>query len=416
MKKTDNFLLTTFKDLVSKFNNKSKEEDYINDKFFNDELFIDIVEKAKVIKKYQIGYPINENFKLYDFYKWYNESGIANALLNNVGDPNVEGATNFGTFDIERKIIKTFAKFYGFDEDDVWGFISTGGTDSNNHGIYYGRNYLKSITKKEPILYVSTESHYSNMRLAELQQIETRMIPTDEIGRMIPAEFKKALDNTRPALVVFSMGTTFKGGIDDQKVLNIIIEKMNPPAVYRHVDAALFGGYLAFSDYSSLVDKSIYGYNSISISGHKFFGNDESCGLFFTTKEILKHQNPYNIAYLNGSVPTISCSRSAISSLKIYYLIKKYGIAGFKRQANRILENTAYLKSKLDEIGWSSWISCKESNTVFFKKPKESIMKKYYLAHEFDERFGGDLAHIVVMQSVSKTIIDKFIDDISKEA
>jgi len=36
------------------------------------------------------------------------------------------------------------------------------------------------------------------MRLAELQQLEVRLIPTDEMGRMIPEELGKALDPQRP--------------------------------------------------------------------------------------------------------------------------------------------------------------------------------------------------------------------------
>ena len=387
----------------------------MSNEIFNDPLFNRVLEKAKSIKKYQIGYPINEGFELKEFYDWYDEHDLANVFLNNVGDPNNEKAVNFGTLYIEREIIRTIAPIYGFEKDDVWGFVSAGGSDSNNHGIYYGRNYLESVTKKKPILYVSAESHYSNMRLAQLQQLETKLIPTDDMGRMIPEELKKALDNTRPALIVFSMGTTFKGGIDDEQTINKIIDEANLPAVYRHVDAALFGGYLAFSEYSDKINKKIYGYDSIAISGHKFFGNDEPCGLFFTTKEIMEHQNPNDVTYLIGSVPTILCSRSAISSMKIYYLWKKHGIEGFKKQVKQMFENVTYLKNKLDEIGWPSWVACKESNIVFFKAPEFNIMKKYFLAHDFDERYGGELAHIELMQHVTKEIIDEFISDISKK-
>ena len=40
-------------------------------------------------------------------------------------------------------------------------------------------------------------------------------------------------------------------------------------------------------------------------------------------------------------------------------------------------------------------------------------MKKYSLAPEFDERLGGALAHIVVMQNVSRDIIDQIVADIT---
>ena len=379
-----------------------------------DELLKKAAEHAKEIHEGQIGYPANEDVRLRDFYEWYLNNDIDKAMLNNAGDPNNISA-NSGVLEVEAEVIRFFAPLYGFDEADVWGLVTASGTDGNNHGIYFGRHYLKSVTGLEPILYVSTESHYSNMRLAELQQIETRLIPTDEMGRMDPAELRKALDPDRPALVVFSMGTTFKGGIDDQQAINEIIHEVNPPAVYRHVDAALFGGYLPYTDYADLVDRKVCGYDSIAVSGHKFFGIDEPCGLFLTSKKVMEQQNPYEVSYLNESMPMINCSRSATNPLKFYWIIKTTGIEGFKEQTKSMLENTAYLKKRLDEIGWPAWISSEQSNTVFFERPDDEIMEKYYLAPDYDDRFGGDLAHVVVMQSVSHEIIDSLIADMKEQ-
>ena len=40
------------------------------------------------------------------------------------------------------------------------------------------------------------------------------------------------------------------------------------------------------------------------------------------------------------------------------------------------------------------------------------IVTKYDLANSYDERFGGDLSHVVVMQHVKKEVIDKFIAEL----
>lgn len=380
-----------------------------------DDLLNGVIARAQEIHDDQLGYPVNEDVRLDGFYEWYLNNGIDHAMLNNAGDPNDESSSNHGALEIEREVIRFFAPFYGFDEEEVWGLVSASGTDGNNHGIYFGRHYLQSMTDLDPIVYVSTESHYSNMRLAELQQIEVKLIPTDEMGRMIPEEFRRALDPERPALVIFSMGTTFKGGVDDQPAINDIIDEVDPPAVYRHVDAALFGGYLPFSDYADMVDRRVCGFDSIAVSGHKYFGIDEPCGLFLTTREVMARQNPYEITYLNGSMPMINCSRSALNPLKFYWIIKNTGEEGFRAQTKAMLENTVYLKEKLDEIGWPAWVSCEQSNTVFFKRPSDALMEKYYLAPDYDERFGGDLAHIVVMQSVTAEVIDCVIADMMAE-
>ena len=49
---------------------------------------------------------------------------------------------------------------------------------------------------------------------------------------------------------------------------------------------------------------------------------------------------------------------------------------------------------------------------MFFKRPDDEIVSKYNLANSYDERFGGDLSHVVVMQHVKKDVIDKFIAEL----
>ena len=75
------------------------------------------------------------------------------------------------------------------------------------------------------------------------------------------------------------------------------------------------------------------------------------------------------------------------------------------------MSNTAYLKSELERIGWPCW--CNEySNTVFFKRPSDDIVKRFNLANSFDERFGGKLSHVVVMQHVDRNMIVVFVKEL----
>ena len=86
--------------------------------------------------------------------------------------------------------------------------------------------------------------------------------------------------------MVYAMGSTFKGAIDDQPSLNKVLARYPNMPVYRHLDAALFGGYLPFSRFRSMVNRNTIPFDSISISGHKFFGIDSPCGMFITTRKI----------------------------------------------------------------------------------------------------------------------------------
>lgn len=121
-----------------------------------------------------------------DFYEWYLAAGLEVVNLNNAGDPMTDKPWAMSSHVFEREVIDYFAPLYGFDKSDVWGIVTHSGTDGNNHGIYFGANYLKNKTQLQPVVYVSDEAHYSNMRLAHLQNLEVRLIKSDMMGRMIP--------------------------------------------------------------------------------------------------------------------------------------------------------------------------------------------------------------------------------------
>lgn len=368
------------------------------------------VGKCKVERPNALGYPGNYDSKLDGFYEWYTANKMQNILINNAGDPfEVSGALSSAKF--EREVIESFAPLYGFDLSDLWGLVTMSGTDGNNHGIYFGVNYLKKKTGKMPVVYVSDEAHYSNYRLCDVQHLDVRLVKSNEMGQMIPEELEKALDTSRPCLMIYAMGSTFKGAIDNQKELNAVLNRHPEIEVYRHIDAALFGGYLPFTQYRNLVNRKEVGYESISISGHKFFGIDSPCGLFITTREVYDNQASFDVAYLNANMRMISCSRSGIDPLKFWWLLKTVGIKGWSEQATVMMDNTAYLVSELKRIGWQCWNN-EYSNIVFFKRPSSDIVTKYNLACSHDERFGGDLAHVVVMQHVKKEVIDRFIKEL----
>ena len=363
-------------------------------------------------KNRQLGFPGNQNVQLADFYKWLLDSGLDTAIVNNAGDPFNNTDPSLNALDFEREVIEFFGPLYGFDPDDLWGIVTFSGTDGNNHGIYFGSKYLEKKTQQQPVVYVSDAAHYSNMRLTDLQNLDLVLVPSDEHGRMIPEEFEELLVRDRPALMVHAMGTTFKGGIDDQDALNAILAKYPSIEVYRHVDAALFGGFLPYTEYRDAVNRTVHPFDSIAISGHKFFGMDEPAGLFITTMKIKDNQNPYNVEYLNGSMPMINCSRSAIAPLKFWWIIHRIGIDGFTEQASGMLERAAWLKSELDKLGWQAWLE-PMSNTVYFARPPVELTEKYMLADDYDDRLGGDLSHIVVMQHVTEERLQAFLDDLA---
>ena len=93
----------------------------------------------------------------------------------------------------------------------------------------------------------------------------------------------------------------------------------------------------------------------------------------------------------------------------IYYviLIQTVGYDKWSKQATQMMECTSYLKKQLDKMKYPCWVN-EYSNTVFFKRPSPDLVQKYNLA------MMSALAHIVVMQHVTKEKIDVFISDLKK--
>ena len=375
-------------------------------------------ELIKLIKKvyenvdHCIGYPVCLFPNMDGFGEWYTKTGLCDMGINNAGNPYDEEQYVLNSVGIEHSVIQAIAPRYGIPAGKEWGFVTNSGTDGNMHGIYYGAKKLQRETGMLPIVYVSKEAHYSSFRLCDVQNLEVRLIDYGKNGSMDPDCLRKSIDPTKPALLIIAIGSTFMGATDDQGEIQKVLEEVKPIAVYKHLDGALFGGYLPFTEYRDIVNMEKQGYDSISVSGHKFFGIDEPCGLFLSRLDILEAQKAYNVPYLHNGMPLISCSRNGLTPLKFYWVLKNIGFDGLTREAHTMLENADYLQQKFDEIGYPAW-HMPYSNTVFFKRPTEWIRKKYMLAEGYLPEYGGELCHIVVMQHVKRDIIDEFIADLT---
>ena len=261
-------------------------------------------------QKLQMGYPFDQETNLTGFYEWLLETGLCNTTLISVGSPYKEAWDMLHVDEFEREVVDFVAGTFGF-RGGHWGVVTNGGTDGNLHGIYFGRKTLEAKSELPPILYVSAESHYSVQNLGDILRIETRIIGVHPTGQMDIEAFRRRLDPTRPALVAIAVGGTFKGAIDDQRAIDRVLKEVKPPACYRHLDVALFGGYLPWLDDPAareLVDQAAMGFDSLAVSGHKFFALNEPAGVFLCRKEILQHLTKLTVPYLGGIVmPTISC-------------------------------------------------------------------------------------------------------------
>ncbi|MDR4518626.1 MAG: pyridoxal-dependent decarboxylase [Nitrosomonas sp.] len=375
-----------------------------------------------------LGYPVNMNFPPAAFFDWrkkLNSAGLNQFNFNNVGDPFKHSHFSFNTHDLEKELIERFSAIYGFKRNQVWGFLSNSGTDSNMHGIYIGRTLLNNRTGVMPKIYFTREAHYSIQILSNLMNLEWVDVDTEADGSMDINDLERKLkaNPDHPALVVATIGTTFKGAIDP---IDGIQSKLAGRDSYLHLDAALFGGYLPHTPFAEdLLHTRSSGqsvrYHSIAVSCHKFFGLPAPAGLFITTRSIFetfetqfeKIHDPQYLLQLPG---TITCSRDSVKPAEFHFFSSEKDFSRQAADTRKMLDNTDYLLNEM-KTHYSNLEPVRANNRssiVYFRKPSDKIVHRYTLATMAIECDGQSVshAHIVVMPHVEKKILDRFLEDL----
>lgn len=355
-----------------------------------------------------IGYPCNASFKLDKFFRWWTQSSLSKAPLNDVGNPFSPSSYKLNARSFELEVLHYFAELYSL--KSYWGYTTSGGTQGNEQGLFMGRQSLQKYGK--PILYYSEEAHYSIASLAKILDLEACAIRAKANGEMDYAFLESKLNPLRPALFSLSIGTTFKGAVDSIDVTKAIVERKGVEHVFYHADAALFGGYLPFyeSKTKPKLNFELEPYDSIAVSGHKFFGSPIPLGIFLIREHYKNELHADYIEYIHSHNTTIPCSRSALNTLILWWIVTTTSREEFVTEVDQIMVNTHYLYKKLWVSGYPVWQN-EHSNTVFFRAPPLEISEKWTLSLQTCSRL-GQLAHAVIMQHVDRKLIDEFIADL----
>ncbi|XP_060198549.1 serine decarboxylase [Lycium barbarum] len=349
--------------------------------------------------KYHLGYPYNLDFDYGAL------TQLQHFSINNLGDPFIESNYGVHSRQFEVGVLDWFARLWDIEKDQYWGYITNCGTEGNLHGILVGREVFP-----EGILYASRESHYSVFKAARMYRMECEKVGTLLTGEIDCADFKVKLlaNKDKPAIMNVNIGTTVKGAVDD---LDLVIKTLEDcgfshDRFYIHCDGALFGLMMPFVKRAPKVTfKKPIG--SVSVSGHKFVGCPMPCGVQLTR---LEHINALsrNVEYLASRDATIMGSRNGHAPLFLWYTLNRKGYKGFQKEVQKCLRNAHYLKDRLIGAGISAMLN-ELSSTVVFERPKdEEFVRKWQLACE------RNMAHVVVMPSVTVDKLDHFLDELVK--
>lgn len=341
-----------------------------------------------------LGYPLAKDFSFSDF------APFLDLCINNVGDPESPSTLAIDTKDIENQCISFFADILSTNTNEVWGYITNGGTEGNLYGLYLARERYPNA-----VVYYSESTHYSVKKNLHLLKLDNIVIRSQENGEIDYQDLEQSvmLRRDKPAIFFLNIGTTMTEAVDKLDEIKRIIRQYAIKDYYIHCDAAFLGSIAPFVEPKPKFDFS-EGVDSIAISGHKFLGGPIPCGVVMARRQ---HRNRIanSISYVGTMDTTITGSRNGLTPLFMWQLIKTYGKEGLANRVKKCQELAAYTEKELNDLGVKAWRN-NEALTVVMEKPSEMLCKKYQLASE------GDIAHIICVPGLQKESIDAFINDI----
>ncbi|KWN21996.1 histidine decarboxylase [Burkholderia territorii] len=344
-----------------------------------------------------LGYPVSKDFEM---------ASLARFLrfpLNNLGDPFVDSTFAVGTRELEREVVDFIAELLRAPAGETWGYVTNGGTEGNLYGLYLARELLP-----RGIVYFSEETHYSvakNIHFLGLRSITIRSQLNGEIDYEDLAETLR-INRDKPATIFANIGTTMTEARDDIGTIKGILNRLAIHDYYIHSDAALCGGFAPFLQPRPAFDFAD-GADSVSISGHKFFGSPMPCGIVIARKRHVE-RIARSIGYIGSLDTTITGSRNGFTPLVLWYRIKELGVEGLRQRAASALELAAYAEARMKDAGIPAWRN-PQALTVVFPKVSDALKGRWQLATQ------GDQSHLIVMPNVTCAQIDALIDEMITE-
>jgi histidine decarboxylase len=353
-----------------------------------------LLHQIKEVETSFVGYPTNMIFDYSELISFLGHS------INNVGDPFNTSNYKMNTLEFECEVVRFFAELAELSEDEMWGYVTNGGTEGNLYGLFLARE-----TFPDALVYYSEDTHYSVGKALRLLNMRSIMIRHQENGEMDYGDLRESLAIHRemPAIIFATVGTTMTGAVDNITKIKKILKELLIERHYIHVDAALSGMIMPFVDAPqpwSFKD----GIDSMSVSGHKLIGSPIPCGVVLA-KKINKDRVARAVEYVGALDTTLSGSRNGLSPLFLWYGIKRHGKDGFKKIVDYCMETAEYSVKKFNNNGIKAWRN-KNSNTVVFPKPSKLVLDRWQIAvHK-------NIAHIITMPHVTIEQIDKIAKDI----
>ncbi len=319
-------------------------------------------------------------------------------LMNNCGDPYDAGNYLMDSKGYEQALLNKLFKHFGLDVEKgakPWGYITTGGSESNKWGIhnglrkfpngrvYYSQSAHYSVGKSVKIGFDNSKNDITLIKHSEISlQPNSEKIDTDVLLSQIRQNWKL---NQEPAILLLTSGTTKTGAVDDVEFISKTLKAENIPH-YIHLDAALFGG-IAKNQVNAPKAPNFedLGIDSISVSLHKYFGNHDVKSVVITRET----PNAPKVDYIGQYDSTTAGSRT----FNPFSSLQRVSETLDRTMPQEYGKNVALFESMLKQFN-IKYSRAENSNIFVIDEPSVRISQKYQLS-DFEDN-GEKKSHIII--------------------
>ncbi len=321
----------------------------------------------------------------------------AEFLEANLGNPGLCP----GTEGLEKEVLEAVGSL--IHAPDGGEYLSVGGaTEGNIIALWRAR---EKTGKRKVVLPES--AHFSFEKAASLLDMELDYVPLDEDYLPDLDVLEEKVDGSTAAVVGIA-GTTELGLIEP-------IEEMAKIAgeTHFHVDAA-FGGFVIpflneLENKTRSFDFSVKGVDSLVLDPHKMGLSTVPLGLFYGRgKNRVIAESPY---LTSEGQKTLRGTRSSASIPAFWATMNMLGKEGYKMIVQECMENTYYLKNRMEEIGFESIVDPVLNIASFHcDEPKRLVKEASENRMNLSRTVNPSGLRFVVMPHVTRGSIDEVVN------
>lgn len=281
---------------------------------------------------------------------------------NHIGCHTLGSSESFfrGTQEIEREVIRICAnEILRGGEEEMDGYIASGGTEANIQAMWIYRNYFQralGLQSNQIAILCSSDSHYSMDKGANVLGLNLYKIPIHPETRELEEQAVQATiqqakkEGIEAFIVIANMMTTMFGSVDSISTYTQALHAENMP-FKLHVDGAYGGFYYPFSNQESQLNFIHPDVNSVTLDAHKMAQAPYGTGIFVIRKNWMQYATTEEASYVEGEDCTLIGSRSGANAVAIWMILSKYGPHGWFEKVYVLQKRSEWISNQLNQRG-----------------------------------------------------------------